>query len=272
MRLVYASNRYTRGFNPFLDGGHPLTRGLVGAWLLNEGAGASVYDLIGPPITGTLVNGSGGAGWLAPNMFGDFGINFNGPNDYVGLGDAFPSLGKAFTVSAWARSTLDPLSGAVEIATYRSTTTSGEIGFQFDINNADVRMISGKSGDYAAASYSSAITTRTWFHAIGIRNGAATQVYVNGVKGGTDGSNSNPTPSVNSLNIGALVNGSTTRANGWSGNIVNFLVYNRVLSPEEIVWLYNEPLGFVAGRRGAFSLMPPAAPAAVPRSFAVIVG
>ena len=43
-----------------LDSRHPLSQGLVGCWLFNEGAGTSVADLSGNNKYGTLI---GTAGW-----------------------------------------------------------------------------------------------------------------------------------------------------------------------------------------------------------------
>lgn len=61
--------------------GHPLTRGLVGAWLMNEGGGSELYDHSGNGLTPVLQS-------TASFSPGDNGqsLSFNGTSDYVDFG------------------------------------------------------------------------------------------------------------------------------------------------------------------------------------------
>src|SRR4051812_48283850 len=62
---------------------HPLTRGLVGAWLLNEGGGTTVRNLATNPILGSL---DANVSW-APSQ-GGLGVKNNATYTGVNLGNA----------------------------------------------------------------------------------------------------------------------------------------------------------------------------------------
>lgn len=67
---------------------HPLSQGLVGYWLFNEGAGSVAHDISGHGNHGTLNNMSPntqGSGWGGSKFGG--GLNFDGSNDYVDAGN-----------------------------------------------------------------------------------------------------------------------------------------------------------------------------------------
>ena len=70
-----------------INWGHPLARGLVGCWLLNEGAGRKAYDLSEYRNHGTLTSmaipPTPNSGWN-PGRTG-IGLSFDGVDDYVGM-------------------------------------------------------------------------------------------------------------------------------------------------------------------------------------------
>ena len=61
-----------------LDWNHPLSEGLIGCWVMNEGAGNKIYDLSGSGIHGVITGGI----WVGQ------GINFNGSSDFISAGNA----------------------------------------------------------------------------------------------------------------------------------------------------------------------------------------
>lgn len=84
---------------------HPLSRGLIGYWLFNEGAGIRTNDISGHGNHGTLENtlpNVQGSGWGGSKFGG--GIQFDGTNDRVDVGSKLlPSENKDFSVFCWAK-------------------------------------------------------------------------------------------------------------------------------------------------------------------------
>jgi len=63
--------------------GHPLARGLVGYWLMNEGSGNKVFDLSGNGNTGTFTNSVD----LQPGESGPV-LHANGVDELVSIPDS----------------------------------------------------------------------------------------------------------------------------------------------------------------------------------------
>ncbi len=73
----YEKPMYGVLLNPY----HPLSHGLVGCWLFNEGGGNIVYDLSQHMHHGSI----NGATWTAENFAS--ALSFDGTNDYVEVSD-----------------------------------------------------------------------------------------------------------------------------------------------------------------------------------------
>lgn len=90
-----------------IDPAHPLSRGLVGCWLFNEGTGSRVNDISGHGNHGTLTNmdaNAQGSGWSGSRSGG--GMSFDGTNDYVNCGhDSSLDITDSVSVVAWVRPT-----------------------------------------------------------------------------------------------------------------------------------------------------------------------
>lgn len=89
-----------------IDPAHPLSKGLVGCWLLNEGSGSRANDISGHGNHGTLVNMSPNAqdsGWGGSEFGG--GLSFDRIDDYVDCGGGFESVynNNALTFAVWVK-------------------------------------------------------------------------------------------------------------------------------------------------------------------------
>jgi hypothetical protein len=86
-----------------IDFSHPLSKGIVGCWLFNEGMGDKVQDISGNGNTGTLTGFSHPAivtsGWN-PGKFGT-GLKFDGSNDVVTLARSISLNPLSSTLSIW---------------------------------------------------------------------------------------------------------------------------------------------------------------------------
>ena len=83
-----------------INWGHPLARGLVGSWLMNEGSGNLVQDYSGNGNHGTCMNmspQSATSGW-GPGPHGS-AVYLDGSNDYIVAGVSPILRPTAFTIS-----------------------------------------------------------------------------------------------------------------------------------------------------------------------------
>jgi hypothetical protein len=221
-----------------LNWAHPLSKGLVGCWLFNEGGGDKAYDLSGYNNHGTLMDmafpPTVTSGWN-PGKDG-VGLMFDGSNDYVNCGNDLSLRISTFSIELWLKTATadryvltrgvswDPGKTNYHIG----ITAEGTIGVRFHDTGGTLR--SATFLDYA-------ITDGTWHHVVGMHNAVAqkTTIYVDGIQGENVTCTTPPdTSSAGDLWIGKY----TTALNG---SIDSVKIYNRALSAFEIGWLYCEP-------------------------------
>ncbi|MHC4394471.1 MAG: LamG-like jellyroll fold domain-containing protein [Planctomycetota bacterium] len=210
----------------------------VGWWQFEEGTGGTAYDSSGKGNGGTLI---GEPNWVVGKV-GDHALDFNGVGDYVDMADTVKNyLGTSYTVSAWIKA--NTITGVHAIAVYRRSVSDigYQILFQLDYNNADVRFIVGSLGNNAVAYYPNALTTDTWYHVAGVREGNTLNVYVNAVSGASD-SRTFGVISADNLKIGVLHCCGTPLTSYFDGTIDDVRIYDRVLSAGEILALYQAGL------------------------------
>jgi hypothetical protein len=191
--------------------------GLIGWWPLHEQSGQA-NDLSGNGNHGTVngaTQGVAGKGGLTS-------YSFDGSNDYINIGLNGVSGGDRYTVVFWAKKTATATNNA-------GVFISGGYG-----GDNDGIMIN--SEDYSTTSVSylvdNATVNRMWIDGNSVSNGAsftlnewhhfAADLTVNSHDGGDHwiGANNNET-------------------NYYTGNISDFRIYNRALSPQEIQTLYE---------------------------------
>jgi hypothetical protein len=216
---------------------HPLSKGLVGYWLFNEGAGSRANDISGHGNHGTLENMSPNAqdsGWGGSKFGG--GLQFDGVNDYVNCGsDESLDITEAITVEAWVKS--NTVAGYHAIVA-KDNASIGDGWWIYQIG--DELGVEARYG----ASWDNTITTTDVFtvnqyaHVSFTFNKENTILYVNGVEiireAHTDSIQSNN----HTVRIGVDERGNVDLFNG---SIDSVRIYNRALSAEEIKILYHDP-------------------------------
>ena len=208
---------------------HPLARGLVGCWLMNEGRGDKVYDLSGNGNTGTIVNAVWSGGKFGPCLY------FDGTGDYVDCGANIGNFGTAdFSITAWV---LAQNSTTVDIVVAKGIAAAGDIALYK--TNTDDRFIFYADAGLINIGAAKTGWVNNWIHLVAIRNAANAYLYINGILVGTDTSAgtaniSNP----HNFTIGGSEGGPT---NPYIGSIDNIQIWNRALSPSEIQQLYMTP-------------------------------
>jgi hypothetical protein len=237
----------TRGIKPFrgiqINKAHPLSRGLVGGWVFNEGGGNKVFDLSGNGNSGTL----SGPDWQSDEM--GFALDFNGSSDYVSLPNELVANINTYTVAFWFKST--------------ETGTGNIIYSETDVSDGNPRMfltLEGNSGFEFShrddATSEASITTATtynddeWHFAVGLRKAANDwELIIDDVSKGTD-STSVAATTVERYEIGAR---RSTTDLYFGGQINGGFIYNRVLTTDEIRWIYSEPYAmFERPRRATY--------------------
>lgn len=169
------------------------------------------------------------------------GFSFSGANsDYINLGNpaslVFSGTAKR-TVSAWIKTTTVSTSWLTAIS-IDGASFHPMLRIQMDNTASPNRKIAfviyNGSTDSVLRSTSS-ISINTWYHVVAIYNGSQMSLYINGSQSGTP---ITMTPFTGSL-IEADIGGHSGHDQNWNGTIDDVMVFNRVLTSDEITALYN---------------------------------
>jgi hypothetical protein len=244
----YGNNIQTTYFPDVISGGTPgisalyNPTGLVGYWPLNEGVGSTTVDASGNNNGGTWTGtpiGSNNTYYTAGKV-GSYAGDFNGSNDYVNVG-VINNFSNTITLSAWAKTT-NASAGWIFIigqapstsctspySTYGIAFDPSQSYFDFELSNSSaVRVQTLKSATVAA---------NTWYYLTGVYNGSLMTLYINGVVVATSVQSGNILNSSYAAVIGNQGVGAC--ASFFPGSINDARIYNRALSPAEIMALYN---------------------------------
>lgn len=212
---------------------HPLSKGLVSFFLLNERMGNKVNDYTLNNISGTILDVSHPAtltsGWH-PSKFGK-GLLFDGSNDRIQIPGGFNK-----TISGNDYHT---------ICFWYKVFNNGSYPVMFSTGDSTYFIETGGSALYwnvngGQRTYSGITTTSTdWYHIAAVKNGPGNigNLYRNGIL------ISSYSGSLNSMYAGSkdwligYFNGSYS----FNGFIDLPMIYNRPLLQSEIIQLYNNP-------------------------------
>ena len=210
---------------------NPISKGLVGCWLMNEGSGNTVADLSGNGNTGTLISD---VTWIG----GDTGqaLTFAGSNDWVQLPAGLPAFGTGdFTIIAKVKCPQDNAHRA--FLSRGDAVGGGEALFYKD--DTDRLRFYGDSGSINAAylPQSDSWPDDVWTLVGVTRSGSLLTLYQNGVAGGIDATAGADLNDAASWRIGASNSGTYD----YVGEMEYIYIYNRALSASEIQQLDREP-------------------------------
>ena len=241
-----------------LDRAHPLVRGLVGWWPMNEGAGTRINDLSGFGNHGTLTSGA--------KMWGSSlggGIYLDGTDDYALIPHS-PSLAIVgdITLSCWVNSAFGSFGMLINKGASGVTNP-----YQFFVfGGGGNRIVARGNGTVEAAFYAtdSGIPLSKWTHVVATMSGTTAYHYRNGVPGGSGALSTTVADSGGALYLGRRGDGYYTQM-----LMAHARIYNRALSAVEVAQLYADPLaGALAPVRARLNVPvvvpPPAAIAAPP--------
>jgi len=241
---------------PRLYRGHPLARGLVGAFPLTERAGTTVRDAA-RRATGTFSSLSATA-WL--NSPYGASVDFSG-SGYIDLGDLpqYQFGAGSFAVSMWFRT---PSGTTLKTLLSRTAGANGH-GYSVDLhcgsssaglrlqafNNAEV----SQESEYISRDLpnGSTLNDGAWHHVVIQRNATAgstpyMEAWLDGAwapmtnTGGDTGSH--PVDSSTSISASLTIGKAAYSAFGnWLGQIAGVYLWNRRLTAREAALLYRDP-------------------------------
>lgn len=213
-----------------LDMSHPLTKGLVGCWVMNEEGGSRVWDS-SPYKNHGLVTGAKGR-WQ--------GRQFNGSTNIVNCGDnPVLDITTALTLEAWVKQTTAPGAGHYFIAGRDGNTSRNFWMYSASTTGKPsvVIVIGGALKDVGGGD-STALTVGVWSHIVGTYDGTTIYFFKNGVRVGTlaqAGAIDNDDVSF-TMGLRAV-----TLDRGFPGVIGLVRAWNRAVGAQDIQNLYTNP-------------------------------
>ncbi|MFX0010125.1 MAG: LamG domain-containing protein [Candidatus Hermodarchaeota archaeon] len=210
----------------------------IGWWKMDEGAGSIAEDSIDGDQNGTIY----GAAWTSNSKVGNYALMFDGVDDCVDTNYNLPNVG--YTMSAWYKTTVGGKRNIISeglVGESRSTNTQElclfsdtEIGFKTETGS------SGTNHDYAFTPGN--IIDGEWHFVAAIVTSGTLEFYWDDQKFTTSIINSD----TNSDNLCIGNYGGVSGGAYFNGTIDDVRIYERILSDNEIAWIYNEGRGSVA--------------------------
>jgi fibronectin type 3 domain-containing protein len=201
----------------------PPPSGLVAAYSMNAGSGATLADATGKGHTGTI----SGATWSAAGKYGG-ALSFDGVNDWVTIADAADlDLTTGMTLEAWVRPTA--LGNSWRTVVFKESSSVAYSLYAHDGSAAPVtEIVTG--GAFRNARGTAALPLNAWSHLAATYDGAALRLYVNGALVRTLAVTGSMTVSTGVLRLG----GNEIWSEWFQGLIDEVRIYNRALTQAEI--------------------------------------
>lgn len=227
-----------------LQMGHPLTKGLVACWLMNEGSGIYVNDFSSHSHPAIFSNAARVSVW-SPTLYG-IGL---GCTDDIAVVDNSSQLKEETDYSIVARYLINEREAYHAI--YSTITgynggvpNSSGIALHHSYNASPARVaftVAKSNSVYVRAGYSiGSIPLNTWNTVVGTwqKDIFTANIYVNGTLRNSD---TNINIDTYAGNVCNLLNFSPAYYGGLYGYCAYIYVYNRALSAGEIAKLYLDP-------------------------------
>jgi hypothetical protein len=217
-----------------------VTDGLV----LNLDAGfVPSYPRSGTTWSDISLSGNSGTLTNGPTYVSDNGggISFDGANDYVTLGNNVLKYQDSFTVEVWCKFTSLPNNPGSACSARHPIVYNHDYGYNLLVSSTGILTwnIYNTSSQSKQVLSKNSVIGNTYFHGVGIKNGATISVYVNGVFQSSDILSTNQVYYVNlPFTIGGFATCGPNKFYA-NGNINNVKIYNRALTDDEILQNYN---------------------------------
>jgi hypothetical protein len=228
-------------------GGSPnqdITRGLIGYWNFDDGAGTNANDASDSNNDGTLTNMDPPTDWVAGKAGNGGALDFAGDadDDFVSIANEsdYDFTTGDYTIAVWVYSDAAQVdyTGIVSKTAGGSATDAWGVGYS---NASDKgRFFVNTTTGYHEALADSDIPTGQWVHLVGRLSGTEVGLFVDGVKQGTTGTISGTRDANNGeVEIGRNTQGGPTY-DYFDGKIDEVRIYNRAITEAEVRYLYNK--------------------------------
>ena len=218
---------------PALSEAPALSRGLVGWWRFDEGAGVTARDASGKGNHGTLVNG---ADWTEGHLTGH-AVALDGEDDHVVLPDMGTVEAYPFSFVAWIRTSSTEDQEMTAVIQEDNRRSSQRV--QLYLSRRGEPKWNVRNGAEAEVVHPVDVRDGSWHFLAGVSHAADRhELYVDGSPARKSSAAVTP-PAVNSATIGNWV-GNRRHPKWFEGAIDDVCVYDRALSPEEIRELLGE--------------------------------
>jgi hypothetical protein len=231
----------TRGtFLPKPDGSPEgrLTASLTGCWLMNEGAGSTVFDLSSNDLNGTS---SGSYSWGAGN-FGS-GWTGNGSTNEIHVTSSQSAGGilnpKTVTVLAWVKTKTGTTDQ--DIASLWKVGDAANQSYLLWIDQPVWEFIIRTSGGAYAANSPSNVAANEFVQVAGTYDGQAVRLYINGIEVGSNTSASGDLLTISAQDAFFISERLGQQSREFNGSIDHVMLFSRALSASEIALLYRQP-------------------------------
>jgi len=216
--------------------GHPLAKGLVGYWLMNEGSGNIVNDLSGNGNSGTLV---ANASWV-PGKFGP-AINLDGTGDLINCGNINMQGWSEISIVVFAKHDSSGSDEHTLASNYDGTTATILFRIEPSDDSVEIFFVTDVVKNIACTDLN---VTPNVVHQIAMTYDGTMRAYLNGVVSSTTISSGalKNIATANNFYLGASPH---TASDNLTGNIEFALLYNRGLSASEIVSININPFQMV---------------------------
>lgn len=213
---------------------HPLARGLVGCWLMNEGTGRRIFDYSGNKNHGLMTNMDPATDWKAGPH--GWAVDFDGGDDYVYFGTNKILFPDVWTIVANVKCTTTTSN---KLCTW-TTATHPSIWINLALNQLLLYMGADNYAYFDSEAFS--VVTNGLWHQIAFSIPGIAINDINNAKCYVDAT----LYAIDSVKATGAQSAKTIFSLGYTNvryrDILSFLcLYNRVLSPAEIAWLYESP-------------------------------
>ena len=204
--------------------------GLVGYWNMDEGSGTTAGDSSGNGNNGTL---AGGLSWSTGQVGG--ALQFSGAG-YISVPNSSVLSGSPdLTVSMWVN-TSDTASRTI-LSKRHSASPYYSYSITVDTltnNRATCTVLNSSETNAVAGGAASSFARGVWQHIACVYDGTSVRVYTNGTQNGFTANLTGTVFASDSVLYAPMSN------SAFSGSLDEVRIYNRALSPAEVLDVYND--------------------------------
>lgn len=218
----------------------PSNQGLVGYWPLNEGVGTKAGDASGNGNTGTLLNNGSDPplSWTNGKHGKALGFPWQGwYHDVVSVPQSSSlTITTALTVCAWVTKITEPNWDRLVGNSGWSITPKN--GWEFWLAGGSFGIVVYNNGNSGSINGLTNVWDGKWHHGCATFYNNSIKIYVDGVLSNSDSAGGNTTIGTNNNPI-LFGNNIGYDSNFGNGKLDDVRIYNRALSPTEVLQLYN---------------------------------